>query len=1091
MHDGNAPSDASFTPHRLIRASAGAGKTYQLATRYLSLLRLGAQPASILATTFTRKAAGEIFGRILNRLARAIESDDERRRLDDDLGREPLWRAAGHGQALTTHECQQLLDRLITSLHRVNVATLDSFFHRITRSFALELDVPLDPMLLDDNGPQAQDLRLRAIEAMLGEAAGGPEEPDELHTFVALLRRVQHDQLRRSVTQSIDDLVSELYDVYRDTDDAALWSRLDAPGFLDDAALRDTVETLQSMESELPRTKQGKPNSSWQRSFAESVQLAQLGDWDQFIAKGLPAAVANESESFSKVEITDAWRRVYQPLVRHTIAVQIDRLKRQTEGTYELLRRFDQHFTALRRQRGALLFSDLSHKLARELPRLGDDVMSDVYFRLDSQVNHLLIDEFQDTSLNQWGVLAPMVDQVTLPGESDRSAFLVGDTKQSIYGWRGGCAELFDDVEGALTERGLTSEALNVSFRSSPVVLEAVNAVFGALPDNPALTEDADAAAQWATQFQPHEPAARVADLPGHVMLRSTPAPDDGDSDEQEEDAEPPIARPHEQYVAQRIAELHAQAPHNTIGVLVRRRSAAAKLLHELRHLGIDTSGEGGHPVTDIPAVTAVLAALTLADHPGDDVARFHVATSPVGPMLGLDDASDERGARVAARDVRHRLLAEGYAETLSDWVARLAPSCDARSLARLTQLIGLAERYETDAAQPLRPGRFVDFAAATQVEEPAPATVRVMTIHAAKGLEFDAVVLPELDMRWRDEAKVLVERETPTGPVRAVYRNPDKPTRALVPTVQQAFDDYRQRQRFEDLCTLYVAMTRARQALHIYVEPRTLTAKGQRRALSRSLASVVREALRDPSREEAPAGDELLYEAGHADWMQRDASGASTDTTSQPPAVLRLSMAASGAQPKRSWRAVSPSSMEASGRVRGAELLDLSSGAARQHGTLIHAWLEKVGYVDQGEVPDDDALIECARQCAPAMREAHVRSQIAAWRKMLNEPRVQAVLSSEGADELWRERGFAVRHEGSLMRGTFDRVTVRRENGAPVAATLVDFKTDREPDETTVRRYQPQIDAYRGALAQVLGLDAARVEAKLVFVGTGDVVAV
>ncbi|MFW6058868.1 MAG: UvrD-helicase domain-containing protein [Phycisphaeraceae bacterium] len=1094
MSESETAVTPDFAPHRLIRASAGAGKTYQLATRYLSLLRLGAEPAHILATTFTRKAAGEISGRILNRLARAIERPDELAQLDRDLASEPLWKTAGSGAALTRRECQAMLARLIASLHRVNVSTLDSFFSRITHTFALELNVPADPVLLDDRGPQAQELRLRAIEMLLGEAAGGVGESDELDTLIALLRQVHHDQLKRSVTQSIDDLVVDLYDVYRDTGDPALWSALHAPGLLTSELLQTAIERLEAMEPALPTTKQGKPNATWQRSFAESLRDARVADWDAFIARGLPAAIATDKPQFSRVEIPTEWEKAYHPLVQHAKAVQIDRLKRQTESTFELLQRFDRHFTALRQQRRALLFSDLSYKLAHELPALGPEIMTEVYFRLDARVNHLLIDEFQDTSLNQWAVLAPMVEEVTAQGEADRSAFIVGDSKQSIYGWRGGCAELFDDVETQLAGAGLQSDTLSDSYRSSPVVLDTVNLVFETLDGNPGLAEDADTAARWQAQFDAHRAAPRVADLPGHVRLMSTPAPGDSDDDEPD-DPDTATIGTHERFVAQQIAELRRVAPGRSIGVLVRRRSAAATMLYELRRLGMDASGEGGHPVTDIPAVTAVLAALTLADHPGDKVAAFHVVNSPVGEMLGLADAFDRRAVRDVAQRVRRRLIAEGYAETLSDWVAQLAPSCDARSLARLSQLIELAERYEADAAQPLRPGRFVDFAAQANVEEPAPASVRVMTIHASKGLEFDAVVLPELDALLREDTRVLVQRDTPTGPVHAVYRNPEKQIRAMVPEVQEAFEQHRDRQRFEDLCTLYVAMTRAKQALHMYVKPRRLNKNGKFGKLSKSLASVVREALRDPNVAEDPAGGEVLYERGAPDWAgPMDATAREVE---HEPEVLALHLARPGAEARRSWLTVSPSSLEAAGRVGGADLLDLKGAAARQRGTLIHTWLEMIGFWgEDGALPDDDALVDAARQRMPEVSRREVQSELASLHVMLAHEAVRDALRRHGADTLWREREFVVRHEGKLLRGTFDRVAVRHDaKGEVVEATLIDFKTDDVRDEAArdaaVQRYRPQIEAYRSALARVLRVEAEVIAGKLVFVGTGEVVAV
>lgn len=1093
-------------PHRLIRAAAGAGKTYQLTTRYLSLLRLGAVPAHILATTFTRKAAGEILGRVLNRLAQALEDADALARLDADLKREPAWRDFGDGSALTRARCQAMLDELIGSLHRINVSTLDSFFHRITRSFALELDAPLEPILLDDRGPQAEQLRLEAIEAMLGEAAGGVNEGDDLEAFVALLREVHHEQLKRSVTQSINDLVADLYEVYREADDPALWSKLLPTGLLDETTLHEAIDALAEMEEALPLAQRGTPRHRWAEALGQNVHDARLGEWEDFLRRGIASKLAAGETHFDRLEIDDAWLAVYQPVIAHARGELVRRLASQTRSTYELIARFDRHYTDLRRRRSVMMFSDLSHLLARGLPRLGPAVMSEVYFRLDGRVNHLLIDEFQDTSLNQWQVLAPLVEEVTAPDAQQRSAFIVGDTKQSIYGWRGGCAELFDDVQAQLKPRGLTTTSLNESYRSSPVVLEAVNAVFGSLTRNPALDDDVDALERWQGQFEAHAAAKPVAELPGHVLVMSSKAPDadeTGDAttldDEADEDSGAPGAATdaHFGFVARGIADLHARAPQHAIGVLVRRNSAAAALLYELRRLGVDASGEGGHPVTDIPAVAAVLAAITLADHPGDEVAAFHVAHSPVGEMLELRDPTDARRVREVSMHVRHRLLADGYAETLSEWAGKLAPACDARGLDRLSRLIQLAERYEQELAQPLRPRRFVDFAAATAVEEPSGAAVRVMTIHAAKGLEFDAVVLPELDGSLVDRTQVLVDRETPTGPVRAVYRNPRQELRKAIPEVDRAYEQYRQRKRFEDLCTLYVAMTRARQALHIYVKPRKVNKQGQPGALPRSLASVVRTALRDePAKEENPAGGEILYARGGEHWMGAPKDAASSaDAAKQAPPVLRLQLAKAGEQPRRSWLSISPSSMEAAGRVCGADLLDLGSAGARQRGTLVHAWMEQVGFVDQPDaVPDDAALLEVARRRMPELTRERVQAMLAAFRQALEEPAVRDALQSHGAEELWREHAFALRWEGKLMRGTFDRVAVRRDaDGTPLGATLLDFKTDRIADpaqrDEAVQRYAPQLAAYRAALARLLAIEPVQITARLVFFETGEVI--
>ena len=146
-------TDLSTVPHRVLRASAGAGKTYQLTGHYLDLLEAGAAPESILATTFTRKAAGEIFARVMTRLADGAETDP--------AARERLLGLARH-------------------LDRVAIGTLDSFFSRLGNAFRFELDLPPDPQVVGDDSPIAQRLRQRAIAELIDEANDGGEGQTEV-----------------------------------------------------------------------------------------------------------------------------------------------------------------------------------------------------------------------------------------------------------------------------------------------------------------------------------------------------------------------------------------------------------------------------------------------------------------------------------------------------------------------------------------------------------------------------------------------------------------------------------------------------------------------------------------------------------------------------------------------------------------------------------------------------------------------------------------------------------------------------------------------------------------------------------------------
>src|SRR5262245_30009004 len=127
------------SPHQIFLASAGTGKTFRLSNRYIQLIARGAKPGTILATTFTRKAAGEILGRILNRLAAAATEDKPLAELREQVD-----------PKLTHEQCRDLTVSLARQMNRLNIGTIDSFFARVLRGFGLELGVPPGWQIIDD-----------------------------------------------------------------------------------------------------------------------------------------------------------------------------------------------------------------------------------------------------------------------------------------------------------------------------------------------------------------------------------------------------------------------------------------------------------------------------------------------------------------------------------------------------------------------------------------------------------------------------------------------------------------------------------------------------------------------------------------------------------------------------------------------------------------------------------------------------------------------------------------------------------------------------------------------------------------------------
>ncbi len=1082
MSESTPPDHQS--PHRIIRASAGAGKTYQLTQHTLELLRRGAAVDSILATTFTRKAAGEI----LSRLVRVLLAEAKKERQHPETVSAPEDEP---DPAKRRKPYRQVLDEVTRNLHRVGVSTIDSFFHRLGGGFRFELDLPLEPRLIEEGSPEAAALRAEAITAVLAEASA---DDTTFRALLDLLRRLHHDQTTRSVTRAIDDIVMDHAEIYRAAPEAETWNTLQPRGLMDASQLQDQLARWRQMREALPLTGKGLPNKTWEKSWVATGQAAAAGDWDSVIDAGILKKIVNGEAKFGTAAISDHWIDAAQPWINHARATLIEQINRQTSATHELMRRFALVYERLRARRGVMLFSDMAHRLAGGLLAGRDvreaEVLTEIYFRLDAAVTHLLLDEFQDTSLDQWQVLEPFVDQIGSTGDGSRSLLVVGDSKQAIYGWRGGCVELFDTVEQNVS--WIQRESLAVSWRSSPTVLDAVNRVFGGLADWPTLVDsgeaiDAEAAAQWAAGFEPHR--AAYDDRPGVVVLDSSPVPDepkpksawsdrdaaDSDHEEGDEDLTLP-ASSHEAFVAQQIKDIYQRTGARSLGVLTRGNKMVRRLLHELQSQGLPASGEGGNPIADVPAVAAVLSALQMADHPGDSAAVFHTLNSPMGRVVSLSRMAD---AAAAARRIRQFLLRDGYAQTIARWTTALAPHADAADLGKLARLVGLAEQYEAGlaASQQLRPARFVDFIEGTEVEEPSPSPIRVMTIHRSKGLEFDTVVLPELDAGFSNRFATLTDRPDPTGPIEAVFRGVNLQTRRLDAALERAYDQRRRRQRLEDFCTLYVAMTRARHGLYLLVKPAE-NAEGKVRKVGLCPAGILRDALGNPD-------DERLV-WGNENWMlgDRDAAAAETDESAdrndavakveKNTVALRVRLQ-HAETPRRHRSALLPSQLHGQGHVVVADLLAITPRTALERGDSIHAALESIAYLEEIEA-------------APAEFES-----VAGAEATLSHPAVRTALSRRYEQEdLWRERAFVVAVDGKLMRGSFDRVAIQRDAaGRATAAHLIDFKSDRvEPGSHAlaqrIETYRPQVAAYRTALGRILRLDEADITAELIFTTAG-----
>lgn len=1021
--------------HQMISASAGSGKTYRLTNRYLSLLADGVSPTQVWATTFTRKAAGEILDRILSRLTDASASEVGARRLATALDRSEITQA----------DCIRWLRALLSEIHRLRIGTMDSLFQGLAGAFAMELGLPAGWSVADKADVQAE------FDAALDDTLSG--DGRRLDELARLYERLSPFAARRGVRYDLLEKIESLYSAFLAVP-AAGWQT--TCGAKPAVALDTVMARAEGVAIEDKRAI---------KALAKDLEQARAGHWEDFIGGGMAAKVVSRENAYYKkplpADLVDCYRQMIELAWWHIRQAGAAELA----ATHEFLREFHRHIRQIKDSGRGIEFDDVTRALVGRLSALE----SGLFYRIDSSIGHLLLDEFQDTSTLQWHVVEPLSRMVASAGGS---VFAVGDSKQAIFGWRGGRVELFDRLPGLLG--GIEPETMDESRRSAQVIIQGVNSVFqnlaDALPDEPLH----EAATDWRSRFREHTTAK--ADLPGYLLVETGPRQDENDSTDDHRGR-------HYHWVAERIAGIVRDHPTATVGVLCRKNRTVARLVYELRELGVPASQEGGNPITDSAAVEGILSLLTLADHPGDSVAAFHLATEPFATVFRAH-GYDPTHVGETARQVRNDLMTLGYGPV----VARLATDLKAIGLQsdrdRLDQLMEVADAYEHRAT--LRPSDFVSWVRQYKSTALVPGLIRVLTLHTAKGLEYDAVVLPELDIAFSEQPKpfVAADPDPPKLPDGFVGRRVTSALRPLADAVAIEQTDLATRRAVqESMSLLYVALTRPRQGLYIFPPG------PQRRERQRCWDAAVLHGLcpdRTIGVTERPEKTVLLAD-GDSDWQpKRD-----TESIQHPePAAAPPNAPAAPLWRPREW--VAPSHvLEARRRVPAASLFADANAANRRAGDLHHAWFAAIEWLDDGE-PSDDALRRLATDFR--LSDAELAEQMATFRKALRLPALRAVFSKTGHPEcvrLERERPFAVREGEQLIVGRIDRLVWSHDKSGETAAEVIDFKTDDIRSEAVPMRsahYRPQIEAYLRATATFGRIPMERITGTIVFTVHGHI---
>ncbi len=428
-----------------LKASAGSGKTFALSVRFLALLFKGANPSEILTLTFTKKATAEMKERILDYLKilqkENLEDEKEKEKSQNIL--KELEEKYRLDPSFVQNSAQKIYQHFLNA--EIRISTIDAFFQSILRKFCWFVGLSANFEVNEDTKAHQQQLNASFLSAL------NNEQLEELSVFIA--QCLSYDSYTSdSILERLRFLKNKLYLFDPNKKEPAF----DEEGFLE--KLRSLNEQIQSIETASDRAKtaikcddfRGFLNSSltWLEKKSEYIYFKKFKD-------EIPT-LESECE-----EIENDLKRYYEA---------------KESALFKKFPKFIQLYDKATSKIQALDFDAIKDKVHALLNGYEEMPAEFFYFRLDSRIAHILIDEFQDTSLNDYKILAPFIDEIKAgigQAKWHRSVFFVGDVKQSIYGFRGSFSSLFESVS-----KDFYHDNLPFNHRSSPLIINYVNTIF-------------------------------------------------------------------------------------------------------------------------------------------------------------------------------------------------------------------------------------------------------------------------------------------------------------------------------------------------------------------------------------------------------------------------------------------------------------------------------------------------------------------------------------------------------------------------------------------------------------------------------------
>ena len=1105
-----------------VHASAGTGKTWLLVTRILRLLLAGARPDSILAVTFTRKAAAEMQQRVTERLRELMCADEHS--LDKMLAQIGV-QPDEHNRT----RARQLYEQGLFNPYSLRATTFHAFCQELLQRFPLEAGIAPGFELSEATGLLEQQAR----DALVNESSHkGHPINEALDRLIEACDGLGNTQ---SALQSFLTHRSDWWAYIQGQSDPLSYARTRLEQLLEIDASQEPLghfpddilrAELQAFARLLERNAtQTNTRDAEQLAGALAASLAAEAFLDTikpvFLTKeGNPRARKPGKAQCKRLGEQDEQRFI--ELHHHLCGVlldAIDRLARVrtletsvawiTAGMQLLT-----HYQRIKQEQRLLDFADLEWKACELLNRSSH--ASWIQYKLDSRIDHLLVDEFQDTNPTQWRLLQPLLQELAAGNdERARSVFLVGDKKQSIYSFRRANPALLGEASDWLHEHlQAQSYPLDASRRSAQAIVDCVNTVFATEP----LTQRLD-------DFNPH--TTWLPGMYGHVellplMTTATAATADETGLQLRNPLHAPrIIREDQRYanearqIASRIQTLIEDntavtkdavtraLQYGDIIILLRQRTHVGAYEQALRDAQIPYLSDSKGALLDNLEVHDLECLLNILISPYDNLALAQVLRSPVmglssEQLLPLATATGgtwyERLAGLATE--RQQPFADIHAQ-LEHWRALAGHIPVHDLLDRIFHEAEVFQRYEAAFPAALKPRvhasltRFIELALEVDngrypslprfldqlnrlrqsdndqpdegtAEETDSQRVRIMTIHGAKGLEAPVIFLADTANQPRSHNAYAALVDWPG--------DRDKPAHFLLTGKKASHDSItcrlldRQAQnaRREEANLLYVAMTRARQYLFISGNQKDAAADD-------SWYGVIQQALTgwDTTAEGNPR-----HETGQLGALTAVPPGAATPVTPDPRLSGPITV-------RKHQQLIAPS------RALHANTMDTGDADGRERGTAIHLMLQHLS-----------ANAACCPDAMPTsiantlQREAHDPECQAWWNEAMETvqaPQLSWLFDHTRYQQAFNEVPIQYTQGDHLVYGIIDRLVIN--DGT---AHVIDYKTHQWADRDSLPRlsdgYREQMRLYANGVRKLW--PRLIVKSCLLFTACGELVA-